>query len=109
MKIKNVLFVIGISFLASCGSSEKKESENTPPNIVFLFADDMTYSAIHALGNEEISTPNLDRLVRKGTSFTNTYNMGGWNGAICAASRAMIISGRHIWRANEFSTIKPFN
>ena len=29
--------------------------------------------------------------------------MGGWNGAICVASRAMIISGRSIWRAQEIS------
>lgn len=28
--------------------------------------------------------------------------MGAWNGAVCAASRAMIISGRFVWRANKF-------
>jgi arylsulfatase A-like enzyme len=76
--------------------------ENKKPNIVFLFADDMTYTAINALGNSNIETPNLDRLVNKGTTFTHAYNMGGWNGAVCLASRAMIISGRYLWRANEF-------
>jgi len=29
--------------------------------------------------------------------------MGGWNGAICVASRAMIISGRSVWRAQQVS------
>src|SRR5690606_6249769 len=29
--------------------------------------------------------------------------MGGWNGAICVASRSMIISGRYLWRAQEMA------
>ncbi|MCH8830435.1 MAG: sulfatase-like hydrolase/transferase, partial [Planctomycetes bacterium] len=40
------------------------------PNILFLFADDQCYETIHALGNAEIKTPNLDRLVRNGVTFT---------------------------------------
>ncbi len=79
-----------------------KETGQAKPNIVFIFTDDQTYTALHALGNEEIITPNMDRLVQGGTTFTNAYNMGAWNGAVCAASRAMIISGRSVWRANEF-------
>ncbi len=68
---------------------------------MFLFTDDQTYTTIHALGNEVIHTPNLDRLAKSGTTFTHAYNMGGWNGAICVASRAMMISGRHIWQAQQ--------
>ena len=73
------------------------------PNFVFLFADDQTFESISALGFDEVHTPNLDRLVNNGTSFTHAYNMGGWNGAICLASRAMIISGRSVWRAQQVS------
>ncbi len=67
------------------------------PNVLFLFLDDMTYDGIHALGNPGIITPNLDRLVREGTSFMNTYNMGGWHGAISVASRSQLITGRYLW------------
>ena len=83
---------------------EDPSSKTEPPprpNIVLLFTDDQTYNTIHALGNEIIHTPNLDRLVRAGTSFTHAYNMGGWNGAICVASRSMMISGEYIWRAQR--------
>ncbi|MBM1107725.1 sulfatase-like hydrolase/transferase [Aurantibacter crassamenti] len=82
----------------------KEEQKQTPqkPNIVFVFADDLTYTAINALGNSEIKTPNLDRLVHQGTTFTHAYNMGAWGGAVCAASRAMIISGRSVWDVNDF-------
>ena len=70
------------------------------PNILFIFADDQSYETIAALGNKEIRTPNLDRLVNMGTAFTNTYNMGVWNGAVCVASRNMLNTGRFVWRAH---------
>jgi len=70
------------------------------PNILFIFADDQSYETIAALGNKEIRTPNLDRLVNMGTAFTNTYNMGAWNGAVCVASRNMLNTGRFVWRAH---------
>jgi choline-sulfatase len=46
------------------------------PNILFLFADDPCFQTIHRLGGREVITPNLDRLVKAGTSFTHTYNLG---------------------------------
>ncbi len=98
--MKKVFFLLSLTLVFGCKSEEKEVLKK--PNIVFVFADDMTYSAINALGNTEIKTPNLDRLVRQGTTFTHTYNMGAWNGAVCVASRAMIISGRSVWDVNEF-------
>ncbi len=79
--------------IAPLGASEK-------PNFLFIFADDQSYETVAALGNDEISTPNLDRLARSGTAFTNAYNMGAWNGAVCVASRNMLNTGRSIWRAH---------
>lgn len=77
------------------------------PNILFIFADDQTYESIHALGNDEIETPNLDRLVRSGTTLTHAYNQGGFHGAVCVASRTMLVSGRYLWHAQELEkTIK---
>ena len=73
------------------------------PNILFLFADDFTYEAIAAFGKTDIETPNLDRLAARGTTFTHAYNMGGWNGAICVASRNMLLTGRSLWRAEEIA------
>lgn len=100
--MKNLLFLLSIALLVShCTTTATKEDSQQPPNIVFLFADDLSYQAIHALGNEEVNTPNIDRLAQVGTTFTHTYNMGGWNGAICVASRAMMISGQYIWSARE--------
>ena len=71
------------------------------PNILFLFSDDQRADTIHALGNPHIETPNLDRLVREGTTFTRAYCMGGLQGAVCMPSRAMLLSGRTLFRAKD--------
>ncbi|QBG47311.1 DUF4976 domain-containing protein [Verrucomicrobia bacterium S94] len=69
------------------------------PNILFIFADDLSYETIGAHGMLDIDTPHLDTLVEEGTSFTHAYNMGAYNGAVCAASRAMLNSGRFLWNS----------
>ncbi|MGL4735892.1 MAG: sulfatase-like hydrolase/transferase [Cellulosilyticaceae bacterium] len=66
-------------------------------NILFLLADDQRFNTIHALGNEAIHTPNLDRLVHMGTSFTQAHIPSGTSGAVCMPSRAMIHSGRTLF------------
>ncbi len=71
------------------------------PNILFIFSDDQSYETIRAHGHTDIDTPNLDRLVANGTSFTHAYNMGAWHGAICVASRSMLMTGRTVWSAKE--------
>ena len=71
------------------------------PNFLFIFADDMTFESIRALGFDELHTPNLDRLVRRGVSFTHTYNQGGWSGAVCICSRSMLHTGRFVWNAHN--------
>jgi len=71
------------------------------PNILFIFADDQCFSTIHALGNDEVETPNLDRLVARGVTFTHAYNQGSWSGAVCVASRTMLNTGLFLWNAGR--------
>lgn len=97
-----LLFLVLCIFGCKTNADTKTvEKDNTKPNIVLIFTDDQTYESISALGNNEIHTPNMDRLVNAGTTFTHAYNMGGWNGAVCIASRSMMISGSHIWNAHK--------
>ena len=73
----------------------------TPPNILFIFADDQRADTIAALGNAHIRTPNLDRLVRRGIAFNRAYMQGGMNAATCVPSRAMLLSGRPLFHIDE--------
>lgn len=72
-----------------------------PPNILFLFADDQSFRALHAYGNEEVHTPNLDRLSAQSMRFTHAYNMGSWSGAVCMPSRMMLNTGRYLWKCKN--------
>ena len=71
------------------------------PNILFLFADDQRADTIAALGNPVIKTPNLDRLARSGLAFNRAYMQGAFNAATCVPSRAMLLSGRSVFRIDE--------
>ncbi len=92
------LTLIVTLFLAGVGIAQEQEPK---PNILFIFADDQCYETIRALGSDEVETPNLDRLVRGGTTFTQAFNQGSWSGAVCVASRTMLNTGRYLWRANR--------
>ena len=96
--MKNLSFLIFFICFTGCNTNKKAlEREKQSPNILFLFADDQRGQTISALGNREVITPNLDRLVEQGTSFDNAYVMGSMSGAVCAPSRAMLMTGRTLF------------
>jgi len=72
-------------------------SKTVRPNVLFLFADDQRADAIGCSGNSYIRTPNIDKLAGSGVRFSNNYVMGGHHGAICAPSRAMLMSGKSLF------------
>ncbi|MGC9450241.1 MAG: sulfatase-like hydrolase/transferase [Oceanipulchritudo sp.] len=77
------------------------------PNILFILTDDQRFDTIHALGNPAIQTPNLDRLVARGTAFTNAHIPGGTCGAVCMPSRAMIHTGRTLFHLQDHGAEVP--
>lgn len=72
-----------------------------PPNILFFFADDQRADTIAALGNPVIQTPAIDRIAKRGLSFTRAHMQGGFHGATCVPSRAMLLSGRSLFHMDE--------
>ena len=97
-------FAVTLFVIAQSCSATAKAAEQ--PNILFIFADDQCFNTLRSFGNEEVETPNLDRLVNSGTTFTHVYNQGGWNGAICIASRTMLSTGRFLWNAHKVDSRK---
>ncbi|MBT5902043.1 MAG: sulfatase-like hydrolase/transferase [Opitutaceae bacterium] len=84
---------------SSLSADHHAPAAGSKPNVLFLFADDQTYAAVREYGLTDIDTPNLDRLVKRGTTFTHAYNMGSWSGAVCVASRTMLMTGRSLYDA----------
>lgn len=102
---KPCLLVLLISSgLFSCKDSEKKLSddsqENSRPNIIFIYADDLGYGDLSSYGATEIQTPNMDRIVNGGIKFTNGYA----SSATCSPSRFALLTGTYPWR-NENAKI----
>ena len=99
--------------LSAFGANTEKGNDkgNGPkrPNILVLLTDDQTFSTIHAWGNGTIQTPNMDRLVSRGISFTQTHVMGGFNGAISQPSRAMLLTGRGLMDIHRNGGVIPEN
>lgn len=65
--------------------------EGDPPNILFVFADDLGWRDVGYHGSDFHETPNLDRLARESMVFTQGY-AGAGN---CAPSRACVLSGQY--------------
>ena len=61
------------------------------PNILFVFADQLRYSALGCNGNQVVRTPHLDRLAREGVAFDQAFS----SHPICSPYRAQLITGRY--------------
>jgi arylsulfatase A-like enzyme len=59
------------------------------PNIILIITDQQRFDTIRALGFPYVDTPNLDRLVNEGVTFTNAFITA----PSCAPSRASLFTG----------------
>lgn len=61
----------------------------TPPNIVYIIADDLGFADVGFHGSD-IRTPNLDRLAETGVTFDAFYTQ-----PMCTPTRAAFLTGRY--------------
>ena len=61
------------------------------PNILFIFADQLRYSALGCSGNRVVRTPAIDRLAREGVIFDQAFS----SCPICSPYRAQLLTGRY--------------
>lgn len=91
MKRLTTFLAVGSLLLLLSGTG----ANAAPPNIVILYADDMGYGDLNIQNpKSKIPTPNLDRLAREGTRFTDAHSSSG----VCTPSRYALLEGRYHWR-----------
>lgn len=73
------------------------------PNVVIVFADDMGYGDLACYGHPAHRTPNLDRMAREGTRFTDFYVAQ----AVCSASRTALLTGCYPNRLGILGALGP--
>lgn len=78
----------------SATAQPQKSQTKRPPNIVYIYADDLGYGDVGCYGQEKIETPNIDQLAKNGMRFTQHYAF-----AVCAPSRYLLMTGTHSGKA----------
>jgi arylsulfatase A-like enzyme len=73
-------------FPQACSSPQP---DAIPPNVLFIYVDDLGWRDLGVMGSTYYETPNVDRLASQGVLFTHAYA----NAPNCAPSRASLLSG----------------
>lgn len=66
-------------------------SDDRPPNLIWVMADDLGWGDLGSYGQKVILTPKLDRMAEEGLRFTQYYA----GATVCAPSRSVLITGQH--------------
>ncbi len=98
---KSVSWWLGI--LAVCVTSAALAATQRPPNIIIIFTDDQGYADVGVFGAKGFTTPNLDRLAKQGTKFTNFHVAQ----PVCSASRAALLTGCYPNRIGIHGALGP--
>ena len=80
---------VAVLSMSICWNTEVFAAD-TPPNVVFILADDYGYRDVGYHGSTAIKTPTLDRLARSGVRLDNYYVQ-----PLCTPTRSQLLSGRH--------------
>jgi arylsulfatase A-like enzyme len=78
-------------------------AESNKPNIVMFLADDMGWGDINANGNNQISTPVLNRLMSESLSLDRFYVC-----PLSAPTRAQMLTGRYFLRTGVSSVTRGY-
>jgi len=89
------LFISSLLLLSCGGKQEAKKEvvskEETPPNIIFIFADDWGYGDLGIHGSSFCKTPNLDKMAAEGIDFQNFSVVN----PVCSPSRVAVMTGQY--------------
>jgi len=77
-------------FLGALLALAPAAAQETPPNFVILFADDLGINDLGCFGRKDQNTPNLDKLAAEGARFTQAYAAA----SVCSPSRAALMTGQ---------------
>jgi len=89
-KFLSVVGAVAAATLPSGAFAAGQARKQGKPNFVFIFADDLGWGDLACYGNQQIKTPNLDKLAEQGILFTQFYV----NGSVCSPSRAAIMTSQ---------------
>jgi arylsulfatase A-like enzyme len=99
------LCLVSVFFVNTRAASSQKHLRQTPPNILFILADQWRFEAFGYAGNADVKTPNLDRLAKEGVSFVNAVS----GLPVCSPMRASFLTGQRPLTHGVFLNDVPLN
>lgn len=96
---------VGMSMaLVLTGLATPVSAASSPPNIVFILADDLGRHDCGFMGGKVIKTPNLDKLAKAGTILDAFYVQ-----PVCSPTRAALLTGRYPMRHGlQVGVVRPW-
>lgn len=88
--MRTISFVCLLLCCVACSSPEN-QTPYSPPNIIYILADDLGYGDLSRNGQRKFTTPYLDLMAGDGMIFTNHYS----GSTVCAPSRSTLMTGQH--------------
>jgi arylsulfatase A-like enzyme len=80
----------GMTFTTQAAGADQAAG-NKPPNLVYIFADQLRYFSCGYAGDEYARTPNIDRLAAQGCNFHQAIS----STPVCAPYRASLFTGKY--------------
>lgn len=91
--------ILSLVFLSHQAWAGQAVDQPRRPNIVLIVTDDQGYGDAGIHGNQQIRTPNIDRLALQGVEFTRFYVS-----PVCSPTRASLLTGRYHYRTGILHT-----
>ena len=95
-RFQRVMRYLCLLLLCAAGIAPAQTSR---PDVLFIAVDDLNDWTGYLRGHPQARTPNIDRLVARGTAFTNSHCAA----PACNPSRAALMSGLRPWQTGIYT------
>ena len=93
----NLINIFGALLIVICLGCQYQNEKS--PNVIIILTDDQGWGDISIKGNQDLSTPNIDKLGRTGVQFDRFFVS-----PVCSPTRAELLTGRYHVRGGVYST-----
>ena len=73
------------------GRNVEEARKPSRPNLLFVFSDQQSWDMLGCYGNDQIITPNIDKMAARGVRFNHCVS----SCPVCTPYRGMLMSGQH--------------
>ena len=93
----NLINIFRALLIVTCLGCQYQNEKS--PNVIIILTDDQGWGDLSIKGNQDLSTPNIDKLAKTGVQFDRFFVS-----PVCSPTRAELLTGRYHVRGGVYST-----